>query len=384
MKNLMEKVSLLALSFMLVSTFAVSPVLSQMMTHYTALGYQPSQVSLLLSLSSFAILGTLLSMPFLTSVLSERWLISLGLIFLSFGGSLPVFFQFYPVVFAGRLLLGVGIGLINAKAINLISQRYEGKEAIKMLGIRGSTEVLGSAILTFLVGQLAVTSWSQAYLIYLLGLPILALYWAFVPEQAFSSEKQASKPLSKAMWGFSLRTAFCAGFLILVNSATTLRVPLLIEGQGLGGTKEASMLLTLMMLMGIVSGFLFGRILDFLRTYFLAVIFLALGLGVTFLWQGQTLPAIFVGTLLIGFSYSLGVIRAFQGLSATVPASQLPLATTVVLVGCNLGGGLSSMVDGFLAQASSSVNGSFFYYAFTSLCLTLALILYAFLKRKNN
>ena len=44
--------------------------------------------------------------------------------------------------------------MINAKAISIISERYSGNDKTRMLGYRGSAEVVGSAILTFMVGQL--------------------------------------------------------------------------------------------------------------------------------------------------------------------------------------------------------------------------------------
>ena len=35
--------------------------------------------------------------------------------------------QEYPVMFASRIFLGIGIGLINAKAISIFSEYYEGR-----------------------------------------------------------------------------------------------------------------------------------------------------------------------------------------------------------------------------------------------------------------
>ena len=41
--------------------------------------------------------------------------------------------------------------MINAKAISIISERYSGNDKTRMLGYRGSAEVVGSAILTLLL-----------------------------------------------------------------------------------------------------------------------------------------------------------------------------------------------------------------------------------------
>ena len=40
------------------------------------------------------------------------------------------------------------VGLLNVSAIAIISERYKGKERVQTLGIRGSAEVVGTAVLT--------------------------------------------------------------------------------------------------------------------------------------------------------------------------------------------------------------------------------------------
>lgn len=65
---------------MMVSPFAVSPALPKMIAYYQAQGYQAQSVEILFSLSSFAILGVLLIMPFLNRFLSERTTVVVGLL----------------------------------------------------------------------------------------------------------------------------------------------------------------------------------------------------------------------------------------------------------------------------------------------------------------
>ena len=53
--------------------------------------------------------------------------------------------------------------MINAKAISIISERYQGKTRIQMLGLRGSAEVVGASLITLAVGQL-LAFWLDSYL----------------------------------------------------------------------------------------------------------------------------------------------------------------------------------------------------------------------------
>ncbi|VTS76882.1 major facilitator superfamily protein [Streptococcus dysgalactiae] len=303
-KSLIENISLLSLSLMMVSPFAVSPALPKMIAYYQAQGYQAQSVEILFSLSSFAILGVLLIMPFLNRFLSERTTVVVGLLLLAGGGSFPVLNQAYPLVFGSRILLGLGIGLINARAINIISERFSGKERITMLGYRGSAEVLGSAFLTFLAGYMIPFGWSLAYLIYGFGFVILALYLLFVPPmispQAPVASQERQNLSLKQLWQI-LGLAGYAGFVILVNTSNTLRIPQVIDQGQMGSATQASLILSLMMLMGILAGISFGPLLMLLKDRLMAWVAFVLGLGMLVLWQGDNLFLVAIGALSTGF-----------------------------------------------------------------------------------
>lgn len=118
-----------------------------------------------------------------------------GLLLLSVSGMVPVFVQEYPVVFASRIFLGIGIGLINAKAISIFSEYYEGREKATLLGYRGSAEVLGSAVMTLVAGKLVLIRWNLAFWVYALGFVIVLLYLVWVPgnmEMGQSAGSQSS------------------------------------------------------------------------------------------------------------------------------------------------------------------------------------------------
>ena len=170
MKTFLEKFSLLSLSLMLVSTLSPSTALPQLITTFHQQGYAASQVEFLFSLSSFAILAMLLLNPIIERLISERLSIILGLLLIAFGGSMPVVFQTYSLVFVSRILLGIGIGLINSRAISIISETYAGREQAQMLGLRGSFEIIGNALLTMIVGFIVVIGWSWTFSVYLFAL----------------------------------------------------------------------------------------------------------------------------------------------------------------------------------------------------------------------
>ncbi|WP_161980576.1 MFS transporter [Streptococcus sp. S784/96/1] len=354
MKKMMKKISLLGLSFMLVTPFAVSSALPAMLTYYQKQGYTVSQVEQLFSLSSLMILVILLLNPILRHI-PERIAIILGLLLISFGGTLPAFNQDYGVLFISRLVLGTGVGLINAHAINIISHHYQGDEKTKVLGLRGSSEVLGSASLTLLAGQFLTLGWSKAYLIYLFGLLMLAMYLLFVPkieEVVEEPAQEVKEKLTGKQLVYLVSLAAYAGFIILVNTANMLRIPLVVEQLDMGTATQSSFILTLMMLMGILSGLVFSQIIHVVNKWFSSLVPLIFGLGMILLWQAHSLWLLGVGAVLTGFVYSLGVTFVFHKVSESFSINQLGTATTIVLLGCSLGGGGAA----FALQAASTIN----------------------------
>lgn len=125
-----------------------------------------------------------------------------GLLLLSVSGMVPVFVQEYPVVLASRIFLGIGIGLINAKAISIFSEYYEGREKAALLGYRGSAEVLGSAVMTLVAGKLVLIRWNLAFWVYALGFVIVLLYLVWVPGSMETGQSAGSQSAGqrKKVW----------------------------------------------------------------------------------------------------------------------------------------------------------------------------------------
>ena len=118
MKKFMEKVSILSLSLVLTTAFSISSALPAMLDFYKA--YPPSQVELLISLPSFGIMAMLVLNSLLERFLTERQLIVIGLTVLSLCSFAPLISQAYGFIFVSRLVFGLGVGMINAKAISAV------------------------------------------------------------------------------------------------------------------------------------------------------------------------------------------------------------------------------------------------------------------------
>ena len=366
MKEQMKKIALLSLSLILTSAYSVSIVLPSLLQHFSE--YTTAQVEMLISAPSFAITVMIVLNAWLSRYMKDRPMIVGGLLLLSVSGMVPVFVQEYPVVFTSRIFLGIGIGLINAKAISIFSEYYEGREKAALLGYRGSAEVLGSAVMTLVAGKLVLIRWNLAFWVYALGFVIVLLYLVWVPgnmemgqsagSQSAGGEKEsleAEEDGKRKCWKkevLPIAYALFAGFVICIYCSNSLRVPMLILEKKLGTESEASIILTLMMLMGIAAGVYFGKLGC-----------LMLGAGMLLTAYAGNLPLIGIGISIVGFFYTVLVTYSFHQISEQIPQSSINTATSIVLVGCNLGAACSPFVLKWMGRFSEGVSVPFVGYA---------------------
>ena len=384
MTRILEKMSLLGLSLLLISAFSISTALPPMLDYYSP-SFSAAQVELLVSVPSFSVVAMLLLNSFIDKWLSDRQLIVTGLLLLSSAGIFPFFVQAYPLVLLSRIAFGMGIGLINAKAIAIISQRYQGKERVQMLGIRGSMELIGGASCSLLVGQLLKIHWTFAFLIYGFGFVILIMYLLFVPTMEQVEKRQITKRkqvLNKKDLGMILGMALLAGFVICINSSISLRVPLFQVAGKTIESGQSALVLSLEQGIGIVAGLSFASLIGHFKNRLLTIVMFLLAVCLFGMSVAGNLPILILSSVGVGFFYSIILTIIFNRLSESIARNLLNKATAYVLLGCNLGSAISPYVLKLLALISPSFSWIFLTYAIVSFLLFLGFFLNAKMAKK--
>ena len=382
MKQYLERASILALSLVLITSFSISSALPAMFDYYQ--GYPKEQIELLVSLPSFGIMIMLVLNGFLERLFPERLQISLGLLILSIGGTAPFWYQEYNFVFAMRILFGLGVGMINAKAISIISERYHGKTRIQMLGLRGSAEVVGASILTLVVGQLLSLGWTVTFLAYSAGFLVLILYLLFVPygkEKKGTKRKEAETTrLTGQMKGLIFLLAVEAAVVVCNNTAITIRIPSLMVESGLGDAQLSSLVLSIMQLIGILAGVSFSFFISLFKERLLLWSGITFGLGQIVIALSPSLGVMVVGSVVAGFSYSVALTTVFQLLSERIPAKLLNQATSFAVLGCSFGAFTTPFILGAIGFVTQ--NGMLVFTILGCwLIVTSIFVMYALQKR---
>lgn len=376
MKKLLEKVSILSLSLVLTTSFSISSALPYMFEYYKDL--PKSQIELLVSLPSAGIMVTLFLNTIIERYLDERKMIITGLLILSLFGMVPFFNQAYPVLFISRFIFGMGVGLINAKAISIISERYQGRERIQTLGFRGSAEVVGTALVTLLVGFLLQFGWTSSFLAYGAGLIVLFLFMIFVPyhqqEEIQHIQSNHKEPLQKEEWKLTIILAIVAAMIVLCNVGVTLRIPSIVAYTFKDQHNSASFILSAMQLIGILAGLTFSGLVHLFKSKLITYAGIAFGLSLIAIALSPSIPILTISALFSGYTYSTALTMVFQILSAKIPAKRLNQVTSVAVLGCSFGAAITPFALNTIGLISDS-NA----FIFTVLGMAMALLAFSLL-----
>ena len=356
MKRFMGKASILALSLVLTTAFSISSSLPAMFQYYK--NYSSSQVELLVSLPSIGIMSLLMFNSVLERFVSERFMIILGLILYSICGLIPFFNQSYNLVFASRFVFGLGLGMMNPREIAIISERFQGRERVQMLGYRGSAEVVGTALLTLIVGQLLRFNWTTTFWVYAIGFIVLALYLMFVPYEKNESDKhkhlKSVRKMTRKQIHLSIFLAFIAGMIVCANVAITLRIPSLVLQAEIGNAETASWILSCMQLVGILAGVSFASLVNALKNRLLTITGIVFGLSQIMIGLSSQIYFLSLSALLAGFAYSISLTAVFHIISEKIPAYLVNRATAIVVLGCSSGASVSTFVLSLIGIISST------------------------------
>lgn len=342
--SLPTKAAVLSISLLLTSAPAINGALPLMQK---AMGTDAVQNEILATLPSLAVVVFI----FLSSWFERRFgmkrVICAGLLIAGVTGIVPMFTSAYPVIFASRLFLGCGLGLYNALAVSLINALYGGDTRATLLGFRNSAESIGQTALTAVAGLLLNLGWHWSFAVYLVAFPIAAFFWATVPDpeaEQHADPQEGQGGRRDRMHPFVYALAGFAAIQVLNSLSMTVRFPS-IAAQAMGETYNSSFLLSLMPVLGIISGFLFGVLNKHLGIY---VLYLGLAIyAVADLMVGcssDNFALAVAGLFLSGFPGALCFPYIFNTLGNVTGPRTETLATSLIFVGCNIGNFVSPLV----------------------------------------
>lgn len=373
-RNYMEIIGILALSFILTSSLAVSSCLPEMFLAFP--DHSRSSVELLMSVPAFSMIFMIALSPVILKYFNERIMITIGLLIYGIAGMIPLFFPSFPLIFLSRIFMGIGLGLLNTKAVSMIGERFSGNLQQRLQGIRCSMETLGQAALTMIAGQLLGIKWNYAFLIYGIGFVILLMYLKFVPKRtnAFDHTVQKTKETYKITaqeWIIIIQNAVLGGIIVCSSVTNSLRIASYVTEKGFGTDVNGATILSISTLVGFLSGLIFGNLIKTLKRYMLPFSLCVGAVGFVAIAFANSLTMVTIGTAICGFAVTSCTSFIFNRLSTRLPLKALDTGNSMVLVGCNLGVFCTPFILRIINVVSSELSAGFLAFAILYFVLSI-------------
>ena len=310
------------------------------------------------------LIGLLMS-GYVIKILGSETTVLLGVIVDSVFGTMPLYFNDYTIILASRVLLGIGSGLFSALAISLLSRCFQGPTLFKMLGYQNATASVSSTFFSFTLSYFVIYSWHGAFAIYLLAVPVLFVFWKWVPRIADTVPDKQYEPgvdtrdnnsLNNKLVLMELVVMTLAFFIALV--AMSYKMPQLIVERHLGSVQDASNLYGFFTLISIPVSLVYGQVKRFFKNTLIVLIPLLGTIGYALIIVQNSILGLYIATILVGGAYGLMAPELFNKVSEIVPTHRTDRYTAIASIALNIGVFASPIVTNVISSGILHVQSS--------------------------
>ncbi|WP_280269226.1 MFS transporter [Nocardia wallacei] len=243
----------------------------------------------------------------ITDRLGRRSALLAGLVAFGVGGSSGAYLPDLTAILAGRVVLGVGVGLIMTSSVAMIADKYEGDARRRLLGQQVAATAFGGVAFLLGGGALADLDWRTVFLIYLLGslliVPTLIFLRRTVPAKLPAGQGDTTRSPVRARVAAPL-VAMMLGQIAFY--AVPVQVPFLVEDEfGAGALASGTVIAAMVFTMGMVA-LQFARIRPLAGEHTLmAMSYLAIALGLLVMSLAGTLYVLTLGLFVMAAGVGL-------------------------------------------------------------------------------
>ena len=379
--NSFAKFSLLSISILLMSHLAISPVIPNLYKFY----HESNPNIGLASVESLATIPAMMITIFVLlsngviKFIGKKNTVLLGLLLIFIFGIVPAFTTNFKVVLISRLFVGAGIGLFNSLSISMISDFFDEEHRGTMIGLRTAFLNIGKALTTFISGYLLIYGIQYTFLVYALALPIFIIFLLFVPNAENVNNKKVSIKFHKETIVLTLLT-----FLVGISyMGATIKIPTLLAEKYHYQPDVSRNLLTILALSGILSGVIFGILVKRFKNLTLPIMLSFMTIGSGLFALTNNIVIFYIAAIFIGISFVGTMSFNFFYISKKLENKFINFATSIILVGGNIGVILTPVVLTKIPEALYLEKYTTPFFITTTLMLTSTLVSYAILRNKK-
>lgn len=363
----------IALAFGLNIT-GITPVLGVLNETYAQMG--TSTVQLLQTLPYALLMAGSLLVGWMTTKFTKKRIVLCGMALIGICGILPFFSGSFALLFASRLLIGFGFGMVGPLNTAIIADFFDGEHRAGLLGLHVVGMGIGTMLGNLIGGMLSDGGYQRFFLVYALAFATMLVVFFCLEETPVAARENAqSMKLNRKVYLISL-TGFVHTLCINVYSTN---VAIYVLEYITDNTAVTGVITTVNAAFALLVGAMFGKIASLLKKYTLGFAILAAAAGYASLLWLPGVAAVYVGSALCGVSLSCFNARGSYLISVSVDNRAVAKASGMFAVIGGIGGLISPLFLGAVSSAVWGENttlGQFQLAFFGMLVLGAATVLY--------
>ena len=336
-------------------------VLAYIMQAYPTVA--PSTVALLMTIPSLVSTAVSFLAGFIANKISHRLIVTFGMscmfacgIIMYFGGGTAPF----SLLILGVVLLGIGMGCNSVMTGTIVSLHMPREKIGSQMGMNNAVRNVGSMLLTAAAGVLAVSRWQNAYLVYLVFIPIIIVAAILTPEmpeearQAAASQRGEQKEKARIpsiIWVISLLgSVFYLGqYVFSLNISNYI-----VNVYQLGTSAQAGLVTSVYTLGGVLGGLTFRWWSKAFKGMASAAVYLlaAAGLLIT-AFVTNSLAGAFAGAVLTGYGATFSSTFCMQQVALHLSPRQRSIGSSIYF-GCT---GVAAFLTTYIINGLASFIG---------------------------
>src|SRR5699024_6848617 len=378
--NKMLKPTIISISMATVMAgAAISPALGLIAKAFP--DASPTMIKLILTAPSIIIIPFSFLSSYLTSKMTKRTIILIGLIIYLIGGVGPQFVSSIEMLIGLRLFLGAGVGLVMPLSMSLINDYFKGKERTQMMGYNSAFSNFGGIITMLLAGWLATFGWRTPFNVYFLGLFIFILIFLVVTKGEIQKplEHSSKTKFPLDVWGYALDM----GGIMLAYYSIATNMVLFLDENNIGGASIAGVVVAFTTVGGMITSLFLVQLEFTLKRFIMPVMLAGMALAFFTLSFTNSLPLVLLSVTLVGFGQgSLFPVIVLKVLDRVVPYHS-DRAVAITSSFTFLGQFASPLVLDSVGRLAG-ITTIRFQYGFLAIEITIIVLINFFIVLKNN
>lgn len=256
-------------------------------------------IKLILTAPSIMIIPFSFLSSYLTTKLTKRTIIMIGLVIYLIGGVGAQLMSTIGSLMAFRLILGAGVGLVMPLSMSLINDHFTGSERTVMMGYNSAFSNVGGIITMLLAGWLATFGWRIPFNVYFLGLFIFIMVFFFLPKGEVQKplDHEPKKKIPLAVYGY----AIAMGAIMVAYYSISTNIALYLEQNNLGGASLAGTVVAFTTVGGMITSLLLVQLEMTFKKFVIPVMLLGMGIAFLILTYTMSVPLVMLGVCMVGF-----------------------------------------------------------------------------------